>query len=112
MAAFLKAQTDAFYVVVDALVASNTIRSLTFAFSARLATIFDQRSYVPIRGSLPQHAPRDHMELDHIRFISEGECSRRSNRLSRQPKGGPWDFRLRKLPRSPNKSQLTLTRSR
>ena len=80
MAAFLKAQTDAFYVVVDALVASNTIRSLTFAFSARLATIFDQRSYVPIRRSLPHHAPRDHMELDHIRFISEGECSRRHAR--------------------------------
>ena len=80
MAAFLKAQTDAFYVVVDALVASNTIRSLTFAFSARLATIFDQRSYVPIRGALPQHAPRDHMELDHTRFISEGECSRRHAR--------------------------------
>jgi hypothetical protein len=34
MAAFLKAQTDAYYVVVDALVATNTIRILTITAMA------------------------------------------------------------------------------
>jgi putative ABC transport system substrate-binding protein len=46
----LKGQTDALYVVSDALVAANRTRIITFALSARLPTIFSYRDYVKAGG--------------------------------------------------------------
>jgi len=46
----LKSQTDALYVVSDALVAANRTRIITFALSARLPTIFSYRDYVKAGG--------------------------------------------------------------
>jgi putative tryptophan/tyrosine transport system substrate-binding protein len=46
----LKSQTDALYVVSDALVAANRTRIITFALSARLPTIFGYRDYVKAGG--------------------------------------------------------------
>jgi putative ABC transport system substrate-binding protein len=42
----LKSQTDALYVVSDALIAASRTRIITFALSARLPTIFSYRDYV------------------------------------------------------------------
>jgi ABC-type uncharacterized transport system substrate-binding protein len=46
----LKPQTDALYVVSDALVAANRTLIITFALSARLPTIFSYRDYVKAGG--------------------------------------------------------------
>jgi putative ABC transport system substrate-binding protein len=46
----LKGQTDALYVVSDALVAANRTRIITFALSAKLPTIFSYRDYVKAGG--------------------------------------------------------------
>jgi len=46
----LKGQTDALYVVSDALVAANRTRIITFALSTRLPTIFSYRDYVKAGG--------------------------------------------------------------
>ena len=52
----LKSQTDALYVVSDALMAANRTRIITFALSARLPTIFGYRDYVKA-GGLMSYGP-------------------------------------------------------
>ena len=52
----LKAQADALYVVVDALVAANRTRIITLALGARLPTIFNTRDYVQA-GGLMSYGP-------------------------------------------------------
>jgi putative ABC transport system substrate-binding protein len=52
----LKAEADALYVVVDGLVASNRVRIITLALSARLPTIFSNREYVQA-GGLMSYGP-------------------------------------------------------
>jgi putative ABC transport system substrate-binding protein len=52
----LKSQTDALYVVTDALIAANRTRIITFALSARLPTIFGYRDYVKA-GGLMSYGP-------------------------------------------------------
>jgi putative ABC transport system substrate-binding protein len=52
----LKAQADALYVVGDALVNTNRTRILTFALSARLPTIFNNRGFVQ-SGGLMSYGP-------------------------------------------------------
>jgi putative ABC transport system substrate-binding protein len=52
----LKAQVDALYVVGDALINTNRIRILTFALTARLPTIFNNRVYVQT-GGLMSYGP-------------------------------------------------------
>ena len=46
----LKAQTDALYIVSDALIAANRAHIITLALSARLPTIFAYRDYVKAGG--------------------------------------------------------------
>ena len=46
----LKRQADALYVVVDALVAANRTRIITFALAAHLPTIFNTGTYVEAVG--------------------------------------------------------------
>ena len=46
----LKSQTDALYVVTDALMAASRTRIISFALSARLPTIFGYRDYVKAGG--------------------------------------------------------------
>jgi putative ABC transport system substrate-binding protein len=48
--AALKGQTDALYVVVDAFATANRTRILTFALSARLPAIFNNRDWVQLGG--------------------------------------------------------------
>jgi putative ABC transport system substrate-binding protein len=48
--AALKVQADALYVVADALATANRTRILTFALSARLPTIFNNRDWVQPGG--------------------------------------------------------------
>jgi putative tryptophan/tyrosine transport system substrate-binding protein len=48
--AALKVQADALYVVADALATANRTRILTFALSARLPTIFNNRDWVQLGG--------------------------------------------------------------
>lgn len=52
----LKSQADALYVVVDSLVLVNRIQIVTLALSARLPTIFDDRSIVQA-GGLMSYGP-------------------------------------------------------
>ena len=52
----LKSQTDALYVVSDALMAASRTRIITFALSARLPTIFSYRDYVKA-GGLMSYGP-------------------------------------------------------
>ncbi len=52
----LKAQADALYVVVDALVAANRTRIITLALGAQLPTIFNTRDYVQA-GGLMSYGP-------------------------------------------------------
>jgi putative ABC transport system substrate-binding protein len=52
----LKGQTDALYVVSDALMAASRTRIITFALSARLPTIFSYRDYVKA-GGLMSYGP-------------------------------------------------------
>jgi putative ABC transport system substrate-binding protein len=52
----LNRQADALYVVVDALVAANRTRIITFAVSARLPTIFNTREYAEA-GALMSYGP-------------------------------------------------------
>ena len=52
----LKRQADALYVVVDALVAANRTRILTFALAAHLPTIFNTGAYVEA-GALMSYGP-------------------------------------------------------
>jgi len=52
----LKAQADALYVVGDALVNANRTRIMTFSLSARLPTIFNDRSFVQA-GGLMSYGP-------------------------------------------------------
>ena len=52
----LKAQVDALYIVLDALVAANGARIVTYALGARLPTIFGSRSYVQA-GGLMSYGP-------------------------------------------------------
>ena len=52
----LKAQADALYVVVDALVAANRTRVITLALGAQLPTIFNTRDYVQA-GGLMSYGP-------------------------------------------------------
>ena len=52
----LKAQADALYVVVDALVAANSTRIITLALGARLPTIFNTRDFVQA-GGLMSYGP-------------------------------------------------------
>jgi len=52
----LKSQTDALYVISDALMAANRTRIITFALSARLPTIFGYRDYVKA-GGLMSYGP-------------------------------------------------------
>ena len=54
--AALKAQVDALYIVLDALVAANGARVVTYALGARLPTIFGSRSYVQA-GALMSYGP-------------------------------------------------------
>jgi ABC transporter substrate binding protein len=49
----LKAQADALYVVVNALVSTNRTRIITLALGARLPTIFNTRDFVQVGGSCP-----------------------------------------------------------
>jgi putative ABC transport system substrate-binding protein len=58
LAAFaeLKAQADAIYAVVDALVAANLTRIITFANTARLPTMFNTRVFVQA-GALMSYGP-------------------------------------------------------
>jgi len=57
----LKSQTDALYVVSDALMAANRTRIITFALTARLPTIFSYRDYVKA-GGLMSYGP-DYTDL-------------------------------------------------
>jgi putative ABC transport system substrate-binding protein len=52
----LKAQADALYAVADPLVGVNRTRIITFALTARLPTIFDNRSYLSA-GGLMSYGP-------------------------------------------------------
>jgi putative ABC transport system substrate-binding protein len=52
----LKAQADALYIVGDALVNANRTRIMTFSLSARLPTIFNDRSFVQA-GGLMSYGP-------------------------------------------------------
>jgi putative ABC transport system substrate-binding protein len=52
----LKGQADALYVVVNALVAANANSIMTFALSARLPTIFNNRGFVKA-GGLMSYGP-------------------------------------------------------
>jgi putative ABC transport system substrate-binding protein len=52
----LKSQTDALYVVSDALMAASRTRIITFALSTRLPTIFSYRDYVKA-GGLMSYGP-------------------------------------------------------
>jgi putative tryptophan/tyrosine transport system substrate-binding protein len=52
----LKSQTDALYVVTDALIAASRTRIITFALSARLPTIFGYRDWVKV-GGLMSYGP-------------------------------------------------------
>jgi putative ABC transport system substrate-binding protein len=52
----LRAQADALYVVVDALIAANRTRIFTLALSTRLPTIFNQRDFVKA-GGLMSYGP-------------------------------------------------------
>jgi putative ABC transport system substrate-binding protein len=52
----LNAQADALYVVVDALVAANRTRIITFALGARLPTIFNNGNFVQA-GALMSYGP-------------------------------------------------------
>ena len=52
----LKAQVDALYVVVDALVTANRTRIITLALGARLPTIFNTRDFVQA-GGLMSYGP-------------------------------------------------------
>ena len=52
----LKSQTDALYVVTDALMAASRTRIISFALSARLPTIFGYRDYVKA-GGLMSYGP-------------------------------------------------------
>ena len=52
----LKSQTDALYVVSDALIAASRTRIITFALSARLPTMFSYRDYVKA-GGLMSYGP-------------------------------------------------------
>jgi len=52
----LKAQTDALYIVGDALVNTNRTRIMTFSLGARLPTIFNARSFVEA-GGLMSYGP-------------------------------------------------------
>ena len=52
----LKSQTDALYVVSDALMAASRTRIITFALSARLPAIFGYRDYVKA-GGLMSYGP-------------------------------------------------------
>jgi putative ABC transport system substrate-binding protein len=52
----LKVQADALYVVGDALVYTNRTRIMTFSLSARLPTIFNERSFVQA-GGLMSYGP-------------------------------------------------------
>jgi putative ABC transport system substrate-binding protein len=52
----LKSQTNALYVVSDALMAASRTRIITFALSARLPTIFGYRDYVKA-GGLMSYGP-------------------------------------------------------
>ena len=52
----LKRQADALYVVVDALVAANRTRIITFALAAHLPTIFNTGTYVEA-GALMSYGP-------------------------------------------------------
>jgi putative ABC transport system substrate-binding protein len=53
----LKAQADALYLVVDALVAANRTRIITLALGARLPTIFNTREHVQA-GGLMSYGPK------------------------------------------------------
>ena len=50
-------QADALYVVVDALVAANRTRIITFALAARLPAIFNTGAYVVEAGGLMSYGP-------------------------------------------------------
>ena len=52
----LRNQTDALYVVVDALVTANRTRIITFALTARLPMILNTRDYVQA-GALISYGP-------------------------------------------------------
>jgi putative ABC transport system substrate-binding protein len=52
----LKAQADALYAVGDALVSANLTRIITFAHTARLPTIFNNRDHVQA-GGLMSYGP-------------------------------------------------------
>jgi ABC-type uncharacterized transport system substrate-binding protein len=52
----LKAQADALYVVVNALVSTNRTRIITLALGARLPTIFNTRDFVQV-GGLMSYGP-------------------------------------------------------
>ena len=52
----LKSGTDAFYVVVEGLIAANSTRIITLASGAHLPTIFNQRDYVQA-GALMSYGP-------------------------------------------------------
>jgi putative tryptophan/tyrosine transport system substrate-binding protein len=52
----LKGQADALYVVVDALVAANRTRIITFALGARLPTMFNNDNFVQA-GALMSYGP-------------------------------------------------------
>jgi ABC-type uncharacterized transport system substrate-binding protein len=52
-----KRQTDALYVVVDALVAANRTRIITFSLAARLPAIFNTGAYVVEAGGLMSYGP-------------------------------------------------------
>jgi ABC-type uncharacterized transport system substrate-binding protein len=53
----IKHQADALYVVVSALIASNRMRIMTFALSARLPTIINIREYAEA-GAMLSYGPR------------------------------------------------------
>ena len=52
----LNAQTDALYVVIDALISANRTRIITLALSRRLPTMFPNRDYVQA-GALMSYGP-------------------------------------------------------
>ena len=71
----LKAQADALYVVIDALIVANRTRILTLALGARLPTIFNTRDYVQAGGFMsygPNYPDQFRRTADYVDKILRG----------------------------------------
>ena len=79
----LNAQADALYVVVDALVAANRARIITFALSARLPTMFNNRVHVQAGGLIsygPNFSDQYRRAAELVDKILRGGKARRYSR--------------------------------